>query len=115
MTPEQLLWEGGGADAMADLARAIVSDGEPDGSVTTLEDRILKGLAALIAVQEKALTERDAEVARLRRENQWLNARLKALQDQQRVMRDPERKMVCDILANGRTYEKPLAQPEETP
>ncbi len=43
---------------------------------------------------------------------EWQARRLDALQAQQRVMRDPERKMVCDILANGKTYEAAAQQDE---
>lgn len=42
---------------------------------------------------------------RLVSEVRWYQRRATALQVVQKQMRDPERKMVCDILANGCTYE----------
>ena len=43
---------------------------------------------------------------RAERQAQFHSLRWEALQEAQQCMRDPERKMVCDILANGRTDEK---------
>ena len=43
----------------------------------------------------------------LERRRQFYKRRCDDLQRVQNQMRDPERKMVCDILANGMTYEKP--------
>jgi hypothetical protein len=43
------------------------------------------------------------EIKRLQDRCEWYKLRCDALQQQQRFMRDPERKMVCDILANGKT------------
>ena len=43
----------------------------------------------------------------LRTSVDFYRCRCEALQAVQSQMRDPERKMVCDILANGKTYEKP--------
>jgi hypothetical protein len=51
------------------------------------------------------------EIDRLKRQVEWYSNRCDALQKQQSVMRDPERKMVCDILANGKTFEQ-AAQPQ---
>jgi len=50
------------------------------------------------------LAHRDIEIARLRREVAFYTQRMDALQKIQSKMRDPERKAVCDILANGSTY-----------
>lgn len=68
-----------------------------------------------IAQQHTDWAELQAEVDALRqerdearKESEWMERRLTALQAQQRVMRDPERKMVCDILANGKTYTQPV-------
>ena len=44
-------------------------------------------------------------IAREVRHAAWFRQRCDALQAAQKHMRDPERKMVCDILANGKTYE----------
>jgi len=46
------------------------------------------------------------EIERLREAVAWHERRWAELQKQQAQMRDPERKMVCDILANGKTYER---------
>jgi len=46
------------------------------------------------------------EIERLRESVAWHERRWAELQKQQAQMRDPERKMVCDILANGKTYER---------
>ena len=45
-------------------------------------------------------------IAREVRRAAWFKQRCDALQDAQKHMRDPERKMVCDILANGKTFER---------
>ena len=54
-------------------------------------DRTCEGLALL------------AEVERLKDSRDWYSRRCDALQAVQDKMRDPERKAVCDILANGST------------
>lgn len=48
------------------------------------------------------------EVMRLRDALEWRDKRLAALGNAQTKMREPERKMVCDILANGSTREGPV-------
>lgn len=50
----------------------------------------------------------EAEVERVTAQRDWQQARNDALQKVQRHMRDPERKVVCDILANGTTYVEPF-------
>lgn len=47
------------------------------------------------------------ELERMIASRDFYARRVDALQAVQSTMRDPERKMVCDILANGETYEKP--------
>jgi hypothetical protein len=49
------------------------------------------------------LAHRDIEIVRLSREVAFYAQRMDALQKIQSKMRDPERKAVCDILANGST------------
>jgi len=49
------------------------------------------------------LAHRDLEIDRLRKSREWYASRCAALQKAQNKMRDPERKAVCDILANGST------------
>lgn len=51
------------------------------------------------------LAHRDMEIERLTRFSEFYQRRCDALQAVQNKMRDPERKAVCDILANGFTYE----------
>lgn len=48
------------------------------------------------------------ELSKQRQHTEFYQKRCDALQQAQHHMRDPERKMVCDILANGMTYEKPV-------
>lgn len=43
-----------------------------------------------------------AEAERLREEKEFYKRRCDALQKEQSGMRDPERQIVCDILANGK-------------
>lgn len=45
-------------------------------------------------------------VRKLRDSRDFYLRRCTALQEIQKLMRDPERKMVCDVIANGKTYEK---------
>ena len=49
------------------------------------------------------LAHRDIQIDRLRRSRDFYMKRCEALQVVQNKMRDPERKAVCDILANGST------------
>ena len=46
----------------------------------------------------------DALFREMRRAD-WFRQRCDELQSAQQHMRDPERKIVCDILANGKTFE----------
>jgi hypothetical protein len=48
-------------------------------------------------------------VARLERSESFYRRRCEALQAWQSSMRDPERVIVCDILANGFTLDQPFA------
>lgn len=65
---------------------------------TECEEAYTKDLEAEHAA---ALAAKDAEITRLAESVAWGRRRLDLLQQQQRQMRDPERTMVCDILANG--------------
>ena len=44
------------------------------------------------------------DMAQLKDSREWYKHRCEELQKAQKYMRDPERKAVCDILANGITY-----------
>ena len=55
------------------------------------------------------LTEAADALEREKRRADWFEQRCNTLQQAQANMRDPERKMVCDILANGKTYVTPNA------
>ena len=73
-----------------------------DAESECLEQARLNGLgasreAALMAKLEAAEKERDE----LRASVEWHQRRWMALQMHQTKMREPERTMVCDILANG--------------
>lgn len=48
---------------------------------------------------------------RLKSSKEFYERRCNELQRVQSQMRDPERKMVCDILANGTTHVKPMELP----
>jgi|JI9StandDraft_1071089.scaffolds.fasta_scaffold742385_1 hypothetical protein len=48
-------------------------------------------------------------MARLERSGSFYRRRCEALQEWQSSMRDPERVIVCDILANGFTLDQPFA------
>jgi hypothetical protein len=73
----------------------------------------------LLTFDVEALTEErnelEAEIERLRESVAWHERRWAELQKQQAQMRDPERKMVCDILANGKTYERAAFAKEDKP
>jgi chromosome segregation ATPase len=79
------------------VARADQAERERDEARRDLEQTADQRDAA-IAAETRALRERDEARADL----DWAHRRLDALQRAQRDMRDPERRMVCDILANGR-------------
>lgn len=51
-----------------------------------------------------------AEIERLEHEASFYRRRCEALQAWQSRMRDPERTVVCDILANGFTLDQPFAR-----
>lgn len=42
-------------------------------------------------------------IVRIKNKSAWYEMRVNRLQEAQKYMRDPERKMVCDIIANGST------------
>jgi len=69
-------------------------------------ERHISQLAPHIKSREtgKLLADALAEIDRERRRVAWYSQRFDALQAAQKNMRDPERGMVCDILANGMTY-----------
>lgn len=46
--------------------------------------------------------DRDAELSEVVASRDWYKRRCEALQEAQAEFRDPERQIVCDILANGR-------------
>lgn len=93
----------------------------PDFDLTTVEG-IVRTVEAMMEASRHAeswpedATEAAHHARRLQgvadaeRSARWRGDRLDALQRQQRVMRDPERKMVCDILANGSTTEPPYCE-----
>jgi hypothetical protein len=58
-------------------------------------------LAEVLAERDAAIAERDA----FRESTDFYRQRIQTLHDWQSKMRDPERIIVCDILANGRTLE----------
>ena len=51
--------------------------------------------------------ERDRLIERLRAQVRFYQSRCELLQHWQSRMRDPERTIVCDILANGQTLPDP--------
>lgn len=59
------------------------------------------------------LSQAEATIGKLTKSRDFLSARCDALQVAQNMMRDPERTIVCDILANGRTYETTAPQPTQ--
>lgn len=67
--------------------------------------RVHLGRETLAAEQ---LAKEVRELAEAKRRADWFENRCNTLQLAQTNMRDPERKMVCDILANGKTYETPV-------
>jgi hypothetical protein len=94
------------AERDAELARLTAGDRRYPYEVVRLLEAERDTAIAKLQQCEAALREARQSV-------EWRGARLEALQNQQRVMRDPERKMVCDILANGSTMEKPRAEQAE--
>ncbi len=51
-------------------------------------------------------------IYRIKNRAAWYALRVDRMQSQQKYMRDPERRMVCDIIANGMTYAKPADEQE---
>ena len=60
-----------------------------------------------MATEEKVLSAAK-RIAALERSLEFYKGRCDALQSAQRKMRDPERTMVCDILANGHLLHEAL-------
>lgn len=84
----------------ADCASAIRS-GHVDGS------QYMRAIATALRAAPEGLIEQHArdsqELRRLCQSRDFYKLRCEALQAVQSNMRDPERKAVCDILANGST------------
>ena len=59
-------------------------------------------------VSLRAAQQAEAALAASRAEVDWYQHRCDMLLRAQREMRDPERKVVCDIIANGTTYVEPF-------
>lgn len=70
-------------------------------------DAALRAIAAALSAAPEGLIEQHArdsqELRRLCQSRDFYKLRCEALQAAQSNMRDPERKAVCDILANGST------------
>lgn len=84
---------------------------ELEAKVERLEasvERTARAFRACKQAREDAAALHRAEVERLTDQRDWHRVRNDALQKAQRHMRDPERKVVCDILANGTTYVEPF-------
>lgn len=85
------------------------SERGPDGSITKLRAALAESNDTDDVAKKLAVAEQSRD---------WYKRRTEALQQSQTRMRDPERTMVCDILANGRLLEPPgnryatLAEPE---
>jgi chromosome segregation ATPase len=64
-------------------------------------------------MEDQAMTDAEtiadlrAELARVHRQSDWFEHRLNTLQSEQHRMRDPERMILCDILANGHLMADP--------
>lgn len=71
------------------------------------QERALRAIAAALRATPDGLIEQHArdsqELRRLCQSRDFYKLRCEALQAVQSNMRDPERKAVCDILANGST------------
>jgi chromosome segregation ATPase len=65
------------------------------------EWELAEAKAKLTAAQD-GVTKWQHEAERLREEKEFYKRRCDALQKEQSGMRDPERQIVCDILANGK-------------
>jgi hypothetical protein len=75
------------------------------GEIERLKADMDAGAKDYCAIMER-YDAQHVEIERLRESVAWHERRWAELQRQQAQMRDPERKMVCDILANGKTYER---------
>jgi len=76
----------------------------PDGGNTSLSTqigRMVAELKAKLQIQHSSLGRENAE---LKNSVDFYKSRCDALHATQTKMRDPERKAICDILANGTTY-----------
>lgn len=90
------------------VAQVLVELGAAQGRTALEIDPSITGNFALRravvrAAWEAATAKQAAELDRLRAEADFYRRRCDALQAWQSKMRDPERTIVCDILANGST------------
>lgn len=77
---------------------------QQEGEQAEFDAEGMRKMAALLTpFAGKALNECLAEIERLKDEAAFYKRRCGALQAWQSRMRDPERTVVCDILANGFT------------
>ena len=90
-------------DVLREVARSAYWYGEETGDYEMTfvynEDWFQE---AKVKIEEDQM-EKDAEIEDLRDSRDFYKRRCDELQKAQRDMRDPERKAVCDILANGKT------------
>lgn len=64
-------------------------------------ERIFQLLEELKSLHEELKSLHEEEVSILQHSNEFYECRCNLLQKVQKHMRDPERTLVCDILANG--------------
>lgn len=81
----------------------------PSGPVEPLVGRLRDGLGGSIdeAATDALMIEAADEIERLQKSRDFYRRRCDLLQEWQGRMRDPERTLVCDILANGQTLPDP--------
>ena len=108
--------QGGGevTDAMVDVYQRCYMQNFVDGRMLKVPERIKRSIQAALAAQPAPVVggsdwyaeqhARDSkELRKLCESRDFYKRRCEALQALQSNMRDPERKAVCDILANGTT------------
>lgn len=81
------------------------------GEVTWCEDKQFDSDVRYVRADSPLLAEIDrlkAQVAELESKAHFYKRRCDAIQNWQGHMRDPERTVVCDILANGFTLDPPI-------
>ena len=86
------------------LAAMEAADVDPHSS-----DAVYKAIEALRAALADPVSQREKEIEDLRFSLDFHQRRCEALQACQSKMRDPERTIVCDILANGFTLDPAFA------